>query len=186
MRKSDSKTQGYLIHAYVYDKYITGFVSVGYQLCTRFFIYKKIRGARGPIMGHGTHFWSFSFHSLFLSPVGCPAKNRTSATMACRRMRLRPILCLFLFFCLISHLLVLSCIFNALLSKFSSVLLARREAGLFWCHPPVWDLRAVIWFHLSICSLVILPSPFASFVFSFPLSLFCVWLSLLSALQKCL
>ena len=47
------------------------------------------------------------------------------------------------------------------------ILLPWREAGLFWCLPPVWNLRAVIWFHLSICSLVILPSPVAHSVFSF-------------------
>ena len=34
--------------------------------------------------------------------------------------------------------------------------------------PPVWNLRAVIWFHLSICCLAILPSPAAHSVFSLP------------------
>ena len=33
----------------------------------------------------------------------------------------------------------------------------RREAGDFWCLPPVWNLRAVIWFHFTISSLVPLP-----------------------------
>ena len=35
----------------------------------------------------------------------------------------------------------------------------RREAGDVWCLPPVWNLRAVIWFHFAISSLVPLPSP---------------------------
>ena len=35
----------------------------------------------------------------------------------------------------------------------------RREAGDVWCLPPVWNLRAVIWFHFTISSLVFLPSP---------------------------
>ena len=43
--------------------------------------------------------------------VGCPAENRPSVTMACRKRRL--LMGLFLFFCLISHLLVLSSICNA-------------------------------------------------------------------------
>ena len=47
------------------------------------------------------------------------------------------------------------------------------------CGYPVWDLRAVIWFHLSTCSLVILRSPVAP-VFSF----FCFWPSLLPTFQK--
>ena len=48
---------------------------------------------------------------------------------------------------------------------------ARMEAGSFWCPPPpslpVWNLYAVIWFHLCSCSLVILPSPVAHSVFLF-------------------
>ena len=35
----------------------------------------------------------------------------------------------------------------------------RREAGDVWCLPPVSNLRAVIWFHFAISSLVLLPSP---------------------------
>ena len=35
----------------------------------------------------------------------------------------------------------------------------RREAGYVWCLPPVWNLRAVIWFHFAISSLVLLLSP---------------------------
>ena len=34
-----------------------------------------------------------------------------------------------------------------------------REAGDDWCHRPVWNLRAVIWFHFTISSLVLLPGP---------------------------
>ena len=45
---------------------------------------------------------------------------------------------------------------------------AWRETGIFWCLLPVWNLRAVIWSHLSICSLAILPSPVvAHSIFSF-------------------
>ena len=35
----------------------------------------------------------------------------------------------------------------------------RREAGDVWCLPPVWNLRAVIWFHFTTSSLVLLSSP---------------------------
>ena len=83
-------------------------------------------------------------------PVGCPAENRPSAAMACRRRR-RLLISPFLFWGLISRLLVLfiyiECFQNPSLN--SSVLLARREAGLFWCLPLVWNLKAVIWFLLS-------------------------------------
>ena len=34
----------------------------------------------------------------------------------------------------------------------------RREAGDVWRLPPVWNLRAVIWFHFAISSLVLLPT----------------------------
>ena len=43
----------------------------------------------------------------------------------------------------------------------------RREAGDVWCLPPVWNLRAVIWFHFAISSLVPLPSPPTLSVLSF-------------------
>ena len=43
----------------------------------------------------------------------------------------------------------------------------RREAEVVWCLLPVWNLRAVIWFHFSISSLVLLPSPITFFVWSF-------------------
>ena len=43
----------------------------------------------------------------------------------------------------------------------------RREAGDLWCLPPVWNLRAVIWFHFTISSLVLLPSPVTLPVLSF-------------------
>ena len=35
----------------------------------------------------------------------------------------------------------------------------RREVRDVWCLPPVWNLRAVIWFHFAISCLVLLPSP---------------------------
>ena len=100
-------------------------------------------------------------------PCGVPAKSTTSATMACRKRQV--LLGLFLFLCLISHFLVLSSIFHAFINPplNSSVLLDRREARHFWCLHPAWNLRAVIWFHLSVCSLVILPRPVAPSVFSF-------------------
>ena len=43
----------------------------------------------------------------------------------------------------------------------------RREAGDVWCLPPVWNLRAAIWFHFAISSLVLLPSPVTLSVLSF-------------------
>ena len=43
----------------------------------------------------------------------------------------------------------------------------RREAGDVWCLPPVWNLRAVIWFHFAISSLALLPSPVTLSVLSF-------------------
>ena len=56
----------------------------------------------------------------------------------------------------------------------------RREAGDVWCLPPVWNLRAVIWFHFAISSLVLLPSPVTLSVLSFSARL----PFLLSFLQK--
>ena len=44
---------------------------------------------------------------------------------------------------------------------------SRREAGDVWCLPPAWKLRAVIWFHFTIASLVLLPSPITLSVWSF-------------------
>ena len=35
----------------------------------------------------------------------------------------------------------------------------RTEAWNVWCLPPVWNLRTVIWFHVTISVLVLLPSP---------------------------
>ena len=35
----------------------------------------------------------------------------------------------------------------------------RRETGGVWCLPPVWNLRAVVGFHLTTSSLVLLSSP---------------------------
>ena len=46
--------------------------------------------------------------------------------------------------------------------------------------PPIWNLRTIIWFHLSICCLVILPKPAAPSVFYF----FFFWPSLLPTFQK--
>ena len=43
----------------------------------------------------------------------------------------------------------------------------QREAGNVWRLPPVWNLRAVIWFHFAISSLVLLPSPIIFSVWSF-------------------
>ena len=48
-----------------------------------------------------------------------------------------------------------------------SVCYPRREAGDVWCLPPVWNLRAVIWFHFAISSLALLPSPVTLSVLSF-------------------
>ena len=39
------------------------------------------------------------------------------------------------------------------------IMSSRREAGDVWCHHPVLNLRAVIWFPFSISSLVFQPSP---------------------------
>ena len=41
------------------------------------------------------------------------------------------------------------------------------KAGDVWCLPPVWNLRAVIWFHFAISSLVFLPSSVTLSVLSF-------------------
>ena len=58
----------------------------------------------------------------------------------------------------------------------------RREAGDVWCLPPVWNLRAVIWFHFAISSLYLLPSPVTLSVLSFSAS----WPFLLNFFQKIL
>ena len=97
-----------------------------------------------------------------------PAEGPVGCYPACRKRRLP--MGLFLFFCPISRLLVRSSDIyyfqNPPLN--SSVLLAWMEAGLFWCllPDPCWNRRAVMWFHLSICSLVILPSLVAYSIFS--------------------
>ena len=58
----------------------------------------------------------------------------------------------------------------------------RREAGDVWLmSPPVWNLRAVIWFHFIISCLVLLPSPVTLSVF-FSAS----WSILLNFFQKIL
>ena len=58
----------------------------------------------------------------------------------------------------------------------------QREAGDVWCLPPVWSLRAVIWFHFAIFSLVLLPSPVTLSVLSFS----ACWPFLLNVFQKIL
>ena len=58
----------------------------------------------------------------------------------------------------------------------------RREARDVWCLPPVWNLRAVIWFHFAISSLVLLPSPVTLSVLSFS----ACWPFLLNFFQKIL
>ena len=49
-----------------------------------------------------------------------------------------------------------------------------------WCLPPVWNLRAVFWFHFAISSLVLLPSPVTLSVLSFS----ACWSILLSFFKK--
>ena len=55
-----------------------------------------------------------------------------------------------------------------------------REAGDVWCLSPVWNLRAVIWFHFATSSLVLLPTPVALSVLSFS----ACWPFLLNFFQK--
>ena len=45
--------------------------------------------------------------------------------------------------------------------------LPQREAGDVWCLSSVWNLRAVIWCHFAISSLVLLHSPVTLSVLSF-------------------
>ena len=68
----------------------------------------------------------------------------------------------------------------AMLHRYLSI--PRREAGDVWCLPPVWNLRAVIWFHFAISSLVLLPSPVTLSVLSFS----ACWPFLLNFFQKIL
>ena len=58
----------------------------------------------------------------------------------------------------------------------------RMEAGDVWCLPPVWNIRAVIWFHFASSSLVLLPSPVTLSVLSFS----ACWPFLLNFFQKIL
>ena len=58
----------------------------------------------------------------------------------------------------------------------------RREAGDVWCLPPVWNLKAVIWFHFALSSLALLPSPVTLSVLSFS----ACWPFLLNFFQKIL
>ena len=41
---------------------------------------------------------------------------------------------------------------------------SQREAGDVWCLCPIRNLRAVIWFHFTTSSLVLLPTPIAPFL----------------------
>ena len=68
-------------------------------------------------------------------------------------------------FLLFAFLLLLFLLLS--LSFFSSYSSPRREAGDVWCLPPVWHLRAVIWFHFAISCLVLLPSPVTPSVLPF-------------------
>ena len=71
--------------------------------------------------------------------------------------------------------------FYFLICRFSLIRPAlRREAGDIWCLPPVWNLRAVIWFHFAISSLVLLPNPVTLSVWSFS----ACWPFLLNFFQK--
>ena len=54
--------------------------------------------------------------------------------------------------------------------------------GMSDVSPPVWNLRAVIWFHFAISSLVLLPSPVTLSVLSFS----ACWPFLLNFFQKIL
>ena len=58
------------------------------------------------------------------------------------------------------------------------------EAGDVWCLPPVWNLRAVIWFHFTIFSLVLLPGPVTLSVLSCFFS--ACWSILLKSFKKIL
>ena len=58
-------------------------------------------------------------------------------------------------------------IFLALVYVWRFGFVPRREAGDVWCLPTVWNLRAVIWFHFAISSLVLLPSPVTLSVYLF-------------------
>ena len=73
---------------------------------------------------------------------------------------------------------------NCCLVKQRNVLhkVPRREAGDVWCLPPVWNLRAVIWFNFAIFSLVLLPSPVTLSVLAFS----ACWPFLLNFFQKIL
>ena len=61
-------------------------------------------------------------------------------------------------------------------------LFPRREAGDVWCLPPVWNLRAVIWFHFAIAFFVLLPSPVTLSILPFS----ACWSFLLNFFQKIL
>ena len=67
-----------------------------------------------------------------------------------------------------------------MISFYALNLTPQREAGDVWCLPPVWNLRAVMWFHFAISSLVLLPSPVTLSV----LSITACWPFLLNFFQK--
>ena len=51
--------------------------------------------------------------------------------------------------------------------RWSFISMVFHQAGDVKCLPPVWNLRAAIWFHCTISSLVLLPSPCTLSVLSF-------------------
>ena len=73
------------------------------------YLYNCIRQCRFAWIHHSSDEHNYSITKCL--PVGCPAENRPSATMACREKWL--LMGLFLFFNLISRLLVRASIFNA-------------------------------------------------------------------------
>ena len=83
-----------------------------------------------------------------------------------------------------SVLLVLFCLIGPLnyIPLNESLPQPRWEAGDVWCLPPVWNIRAVIWFHSAISPLVLLPSPVTLSVLSFS----ACWPFLLNFSQKIL
>ena len=64
---------------------------------------------------------------------------------------------------------IFRCLKFVVFSPLSCVPCLRREAGDVWCLPPPRNLRAVIWFHSTISSLVLLLSPVILSVLSFSL-----------------
>ena len=91
-------------------------------------------------------------------------------------------LLLLLLLMVIMNLLVAAVIY-VLVSWLASLLFPRREAGDVWCLPPVWNLRAVVWFHFTVSSLVLLPNPVTVsvlFLFCFLVCFSAYWRTLLT------